>query len=240
MHSTDIVWDVAHRSPFAVLAGRADLIPLIDAAGWRVLTQQLALVCSNRSRLQPDASAHESACTRAAAAVITARHPDFYLLGGRAEPIFFLNTLQPRTDPMRRLTTAALAAALLAAPALAQPKLRDGANGQIDTAISSQATAQITVENRLGPGVVVFALYLSASADPSWGVDRLGDQILRPGETLRTIVYGDCARQDVRIFVLHEDARGRWPTGEIIRRMINVCGGLRLSPDLAWRVEFPT
>ena len=140
---------------------------------------------------------------------------------------------------MRRLTAAALAASLLAAPALAQPNLRDGGNGQVDTTPSPQETTQITVENRLGPGVVVFALYLSASTEPAWGVDHLGNQVLRPGETLRTIVYGDCAYQDVRIFVIHEDARGRWPTGEIIRRMINVCGGLRLSPDLAWRVELP-
>jgi hypothetical protein len=44
----------------------------------------------------------------------------------------------------------------------------------------------------------------------------------------------------VRILVLHEDAQGRGPTGEIVRRGLNVCGGLRLSPDLAWRVEIPT
>ena len=77
VRSTDTVWDAAHRTPLAVLAGRAALAPLIDAAGWRVFTQQGALVRPDRLRLQPDASAHERARTRAAAAVVAARYPDF-------------------------------------------------------------------------------------------------------------------------------------------------------------------
>jgi hypothetical protein len=141
---------------------------------------------------------------------------------------------------MRRLTVAAVAAALLASPVLAQTASRDtsssGAHSQTQT---GQTTTWIKVENHLGPGVVVFSLFLSASDDPRWGADRLGDSVLRPGSTVRTTLQGDCRRQDVRIQVLHEDARDRGPTGEIVRRGLYVCGGLRLSPDLAWRVEIP-
>jgi len=145
---------------------------------------------------------------------------------------------------MTRLAAAALVTALLAAPALAQTRFRDsapgGSWGQTDTSQSRQASIQIVIENRMGPGVVVFALFLSPSDDQRWGPDRLGDNVLLPGASVRTPVWGDCARQDVRIQVMHEDARGRGPTGEIIRRSLDVCSGLRLSPDLAWRVEIPT
>lgn len=145
---------------------------------------------------------------------------------------------------MIRLVATVLATTLLAVPALAQIQSRDtgagSARGQVETAQSRQAEALIAVENRMGPGVVVFALFLSASDDHRWGQDRLGDNVLLPGASLRTTVHGDCARQDVRIQVMHQDARGRGPTGEIIRRGIDVCAGLRLSPDLAWRIEIPT
>jgi len=144
---------------------------------------------------------------------------------------------------MTRLATAAFVTALLATPVLAQTQFRDSAQGGVrgqDTSQSRQAPIQIVIENRMGPGIVVFALFLSPSDDQRWGPDRLGDNVLLPGASVRTPVWGDCARQDVRIQVMHEDARGQGPTGEIIRRSLDVCSGLRLSPDLAWRVEIPT
>jgi hypothetical protein len=145
---------------------------------------------------------------------------------------------------MRPLTAAALAAALLASPVLAQTASRDaapgGARSQVQTVQSRQTPMQIQVQNRLGPGVVVFALFLSASDDPQWGDDRLGDSVLLPGAVMRTVLHGDCRRQDVRILVLHEGARGRGPTGEIVRRSLDVCSGLLLSPDLPWRVDAAT
>lgn len=140
---------------------------------------------------------------------------------------------------MRNPFTIALVAALLPAVALAQPWSADAIRGQTSAERSGQATAQITVENRLGPSVVVFSLFVSSSDDHHWGPDRLGNFVLRPHTTIPITIQGDCRRQDVRIQVLHEDARGGGPTGEIVRRSLNVCSGLRLSPDLAWRLELP-
>lgn len=103
-----------------------------------------------------------------------------------------------------------------------------------------QTPTEIWVENRMGPGVIIFALYISATTEPHWGNDRLGNTILRPGDMIRTPIYGDCSRQDIRIFVVHENHSDRIPTGEIVRRSLDVCAGLRLSPDLPWRIEIPT
>jgi hypothetical protein len=145
---------------------------------------------------------------------------------------------------MHRLTAAAFAAALLASPVLAQTTSHDtsssSSHSQTQTTQTEQTTTWIKVENRLGHRVVVFALFLSASNDPHWGADRLGDAILRPGSTAHITLQGDCRRQDVRIHVLHEDSPNHGPTGEIVRRGLDVCNGLRISPDLPWRVEIPT
>jgi len=145
---------------------------------------------------------------------------------------------------MTRLAVAALATALFAAAAFAQIQPSDrppgGTRSQTNLLQNRPAPIQIVIENRMGPGIVVFSLFLSPSDDQIWGPDRLGDNVLLPGASIRTPVWGDCTRQDVRIQVMHEDARGRGPTGEIIRHDLDVCAGLRLSPDLAWRVETPT